>query len=145
VARAQKLRAVADSDALILILDQDLEHLLERAFIQLLLPYYVEEELRRGGRRRRAQLARLIARGPLKRCTDYPVGVVLTWQGMLRARRSKRGQWKTNLGEAEGLAQCQSQKVSAILTHDRAAARLARNLALEVLDVPFLLANYGDR
>jgi predicted nucleic acid-binding protein len=135
VARA----VVADTSALAFLLDENLEHLLPRAFREILLPRHVECELRRRGPRRKGKLKRLLDDGIVVRCTDYSEAVVLLWHSALGRFQENRDK-----GEAEALAQCQSRNVHALLTTDRKATRLAQSQEWEVVTPTDIVAKVGD-
>lgn len=130
---------VADTCALAFFLDNNLEHLLPRAFAQVLLPSHVEYELRRRGPARKKKLKRLLEGGVVVRCTDYPEAVIFQWHGALG-----RSQENRDKGEAEALAQCQSRSVHAIFSMDHKATRLARSQEWNVVTPIDVVARFGD-
>jgi predicted nucleic acid-binding protein len=131
---------IADTSALVKILDADLEHLLPRAFWRILLPRHVETELKRKGKSRRAKLKRLLDAGVVEHCHDYFPGLVGIWHASLRRTQGNRDR-----GEAEALAQCQSRAVHALFVHDLAARKLADGQGWRVITPAELLAAVGDR
>ncbi len=131
--------AVADACALAILLDSELEHLVEKAFGELLLPRHVEDELRRKGKRRRAQLARLLDKGRVVvRCFDYTPGLIQMWHAQMGGTKPTR-----NLGEAEAMAQAQSRAALAIFTSDHRAGALAQGIGLEVVTPTQVVAAYA--
>lgn len=134
-------RAVADACALAIVMDQGLEHLLPKAFGCILVPRHVYVELRRRGPKRRAQLRRLFRDGVLTHCLDYREDLVAHWHAAV----GFGGKPTRNRGEAEALAQCQSQDADALFTTDHAALALATTIRLQAVTVEQFVAAVGAR
>lgn len=129
---------VADTSAIARLLDNDLDHLLSRAFKLVLVPRHVESELRREGRRRRAKLKKLFREGVFKRCTDYEESLVSRWNIAIG-----RGPRQRNRGEAEALAQCQTCGIGTLFSDDYVAGQFALQMGFTVVRATEVVAMTG--